>query len=182
MRARQILGKRSDIFAALAKRRNSESHSGEPEGKIGHKEPPSRHLAQRSFRGGHARRARRTILHGLQNAEKQPLAGRCEQIDAIEIDEPCEHCRIGLGDQPLAGIVALKADFDKGGAAVQKPGQVCFPDPFSPSMVASCRCGATTSACRRSLRQPAFTPIKLGPERRSISRVLRTGTGACDWR
>ena len=111
----QRLGQRGDIFAALAQRRNGEANRGEAESQVGQQESLAGHLAQRGLRRGQEHgAARRTVLQSLQHAEKQTLAGRGEQIYAIQIGESRKRGGIGLGDQPLARVAALKDGPDRG--------------------------------------------------------------------
>ena len=66
-------------------------------------------MAQGGLRGGqHHGAAGGAVLHGFENAEEQALARRREQVNAIEIGEAGKGGRIGVGDQPFAGIAALK--------------------------------------------------------------------------
>ncbi len=53
--------------------------------------------------------AGRTVLEGLEDAEEQALAGRGEQVNAIEIGEAGKGGGIGVGYQPFAGVAALEA-------------------------------------------------------------------------
>ena len=50
-----------------------------------------------------------TVLERLEHAQQQTLARRGEQVHAIQIGEAGEGGRIGVGDQPFAGVAALKA-------------------------------------------------------------------------
>jgi hypothetical protein len=52
--------------------------------------------------------AGRAVLHGFEDAEKQALSGRGEQVDAVKISKAGESGRVGVGDQPFAGVAALK--------------------------------------------------------------------------
>ena len=105
----QGLGERGDVFAALAQGRNGEADGGEAEGEVGEKQSLTGHLAERSLRGGEEDGAAgRAILEGAEDAEEQALAGRGEQIDAVEIGEAGEGGGIGVGGQPLARVAALK--------------------------------------------------------------------------
>ena len=106
------------------KRRNGEADGGETEGEVGHEQALTGHLAQRGLRGGEQDGAAgRTILERLEYAEQQALAGRGEQVDAIEIGEAGEGGGIGVGDQPLAGIAALEAGAGEGRVAEEIAGQ-----------------------------------------------------------
>ncbi len=49
-----------------------------------------------------------TVLKGLEDAQEKALAGRGEEIDAIEIGEAGEGGGVGVGYQPFAGVAALK--------------------------------------------------------------------------
>jgi hypothetical protein len=89
---------------------NGKADGGEAEGEVGQQQALTGHLAQRGLRGGqHHGAARRAVLEGLEHAQQQSLARRGEQVDAIQIGEAGEGGRIGVGDQPLAGVAALKA-------------------------------------------------------------------------
>ena len=105
----QGLGERGDIFAALAQRGNGEAEGGKPEGQVGQHQPLLGHLAQRGLRGGqHDRVPRRTVLQRLEYAQQQPLTGRGEQVNAIEIEEAGEGGGIGVAGQPFTRIAALE--------------------------------------------------------------------------
>ena len=120
----QGLGERGNVFAALAQRGNGKADGGEAEGQVGQQQPLAGHLAQRGLRGGKQHgAARRAVLQRLENAQQQALAGRGEQVDAIEIGEAGEGGGIGVGDQPLAGVAALKAGAGQRRAAEEIAGQ-----------------------------------------------------------
>ena len=106
------------------KGRNGEADGGEPEGEIGQQQSLTGHLAKRGLRGGqHHGAARRAILKGFEDAEQQSLARRREQVDAIEVGEAAEGGGIGVGDQPFAGVAALKGGCREGRTAVEIAGQ-----------------------------------------------------------
>lgn len=106
---KESLGERCDVFAPLAQRRNSEADGGETEGEVWHEQALAGHLTQRRFRGdGEDGAARRTILERFEDAEKQTLPGRGEEIDAVEIEEAGHGGGVGVGGEPLACIAALK--------------------------------------------------------------------------
>ena len=105
----QRLGEDGDVFAALAQRGNGKADGGEAEGQVGQQEALSGHLAQRSLGGGQQDEAAgRAVLERLEHAQQQALAGRGEQVHAIEIGEAGEGGGIGVGDQPFAGVAALE--------------------------------------------------------------------------
>ena len=62
-------------------------------------------------------------MHGFEDIEQQALAGRREQVDAVEVGEAGEGGGIGVRDQPLAGVAALEAGGSERGAAEQILGQ-----------------------------------------------------------
>src|ERR1039458_505942 len=96
------LGERGDVFAAQAQGWNGEADGGETEGEVRHEEALTGHLAERGLRGGEQDGAAGgTVLEGLEDAEERALAGRGEEIDAIEIGEAGEGGRVGVGYQPL---------------------------------------------------------------------------------
>jgi hypothetical protein len=107
---KQGLGERGNILAAHAQRGDGEADGAEAEGEVGQEQALAGHLAERGLRGceddGAAGRA---VLHGFEDAEEQTLAGRGEQIDAVEIGKAGEGVGVGVGDQPLAGVSALEA-------------------------------------------------------------------------
>jgi hypothetical protein len=103
---------------------NGEADGGETEGEVGHEQALAGHLAQRRLRGGEQDGAAGgTVLEGLEDAEEQTLAGRGEQVDAVEIGEAGEGGGVGVGNQPLAGIAALKAGGGERGAGEKIAGQ-----------------------------------------------------------
>ena len=117
----QELRERSDVFAALAQRRNRETNRGQTEGKVRQKKSLASHLAQRGLRRSKQDGAARgAILQGLQNAEEQSLAGRGEQIDAVEIGKAGERGGVGIGGQPLAGVAALEVRGGQRGERLNK--------------------------------------------------------------
>jgi len=125
----QYLGEHGDIFAALAQRWNGKTYGGKPEGKVRHEQALAGHLAQGRLRGGqHHGAARRTVLQSLENAQKQPLAGRGEKIDTIEISEARQCGRVGVANQPLACVAALEAGAGQRRAAEDKAGQGVLTD------------------------------------------------------
>ena len=96
----------------------------ETEGEVGHEEALTGHLAERSLRGGEQDGAAGgTVLESLEDAEEEALAGRGEEIDAIEIGEAGEGGGVGVGYQPLAGVAALKGGVGQRGAAEEITGQ-----------------------------------------------------------
>ncbi len=110
------LGERGDVFAAQAQGRNGEADGGEAEGEVGDKQALTGHLAKRGLRGGEEDGASGgAVLEGFEHAQKQALAGRGEKIDAVEEGEAGEGGGVGVGDQPLAGIAALKAGVRRAG-------------------------------------------------------------------
>ena len=109
------LGEGGDVFFALAEGRHGETHGGETEGEVGHEKALGGHLAERDLgRGDKNGAAGRAILEGFENAEEESLAGRGEQVDAVEVDESGHDGRVGLVDQPLAGVVALEGGARQG--------------------------------------------------------------------
>ncbi len=68
-------------------------------------------------------RGRGAVLKGFEDAEKQTLAGRGEQVDAIEIGEADEGGGVGVGYQPFAGVAALEGGISQRGAFVEITGQ-----------------------------------------------------------
>ena len=120
----QGLGEQGNVFAALAQRRNGEADGGKAEGEVGQQQALAGHLAQRGLRGGEDDgAARRAVLERLEDAEQQTLAGRGEQVNAIQIGEAGEGGGVGVGDQPLAGVAALEAGAGQRGAAEEIAGQ-----------------------------------------------------------
>ena len=116
----QELCERSDIFAALAERRDGEADRGEAEGEIGKERALAGHVAKRSLRGSDDDSAAgRAVLKGFEDAEKQSLARRGEQVNAIEVHEANECRGIRVGGEPLSRIAALEAGADKGRMAEQ---------------------------------------------------------------
>ena len=90
------LGEGSDVFAALAQGWNGEANGGEPEGEVGHDQTLSGELAQRRFRRGKDDGAAGcAILEGFEDAEEESLAGRGEQVDAVEVGEAGERGGVG---------------------------------------------------------------------------------------
>ena len=55
-----------------------------------------------------------TVLKGFEDAQEKALAGRGEEIDAIEIGEAGEGGGVGVGYQPFAGVAALKGGVGQG--------------------------------------------------------------------
>ena len=125
----QSLGQRGDVFAALAQRGNGKADGGEPEGQVGQQEALRGHLAQRGLRGGEQdRAARRTVLQRFEHAEQQTLAGRGEQVHAVQVSEAGEGGRVGVGDQPFAGVAALKVAGGERGTTEEIAGQRLLAD------------------------------------------------------
>ena len=136
----QGLGERGDVFAALAQRRNGETDGGEAEGEVGEKKSLTGHLAQRGLRRGEQDGAAgRAVLEGAENAEEQALAGRGEQVDAVEIGEAGEGGGVAVGGQPLARIAALEERTQTRESGRRDSGRAC-----------ACRCRV-----RLRWRQPA---------------------------
>ncbi len=107
---KEELGERGDVFAALTKRRDGEANGGEAKGEVGKKQSLTGHLAKRSLgRGEQNGAARRAVLKILEDTEEQALAGRGEEVNAIEIGESGKGGGIGVGSEPLAGVAALKS-------------------------------------------------------------------------
>ena len=107
---KQVLGERGDVFAALAQGWNGEADGGEAEGEVGQQEALAGHLAQRGLgRSEDDGAARRPVLKSFEKTKEQTLAGGGEKVDAIEIGKAGEGGGVGVGDQPFAGIAALKA-------------------------------------------------------------------------
>jgi len=99
-----------DVFAALAQWRNDKTDGGEPEGKIREQKTLASHLAERGLRGrDEDSAAGGTVLERLEDSQEEPLAGRREQVDAIEIGKAYERGGIAVGGEPLARVAALKA-------------------------------------------------------------------------
>ena len=129
----QELGKRGDIFAALAQGWNGEADGGKAKGQVGEEQALSGHLAQGYLRGSEDYGASGgAILEGLEEAEQEALTRRSEQVDAIEIGEAGEGGRIGVGYEPLARVAALKEGCAGGiaerGTAEQIAGQGLLAD------------------------------------------------------
>jgi len=118
------LGERGDVFAALAQRWDGEPDGGEAEGEVGHEEALAGHLAKRGLRtGDEDGAAEGAILKSFENAEEEALSGRGEEVDAIEISEAAERGGIGVGDQPLPGVAALKGGLGEGRSAEEVAGE-----------------------------------------------------------
>ncbi len=123
----QGLGEGGDVFAALAQRRDGEADGGEAEGEVGQEETLAGHVAKRRFRrGDEDDAAGRAILQGFEDAEEQALAGRGEEIDAVEIEEAGHGDGIGVGGQPLAGVAALEGGVQERRAGEEIAGEGGF--------------------------------------------------------
>ena len=107
-----------DVFAALAQGWDAKADGGEAEGQIGQHQALGGHLAQRGLGGGQQDGASlRTVLEGFKYTQQQTLTGRGEQVHTIQIGETRQGGRIGVGNQPFAGIAPLKAATGQRGAA-----------------------------------------------------------------
>jgi hypothetical protein len=51
------------------------------------------------------------------------LPRRCEEVDAVEEGESGQGGWVGVGDEPLTGVAALKAGVGEGGAAEEVAGE-----------------------------------------------------------
>ena len=121
------LGEGSDVFAALAQGWNGEANGGEPEGEVGHDQTLSGELAQRRFRRGKDDGAAGcAILEGFEDAEEESLAGRGEQVDAVEVGEAGESGGVGAHGEPFAGIAAFETGVGERGEREEKAGQGLF--------------------------------------------------------
>ena len=126
---KQALGERGDVFAALAERRDGEADGGEAEGEVGDEQSLAGHLAERGVGGGEQDGAAgRAVLKGLEDAEQEALSGRGEQVNAVEVGEAGEGGGIGVGDQPLAGVVALEGGVGEEGAGEEVAGEGVLAD------------------------------------------------------
>jgi hypothetical protein len=124
---KQGLGERSNVFAALAQGRNGEADGGEAEGEVRHEQALACHLAERRFRRREQNGAAGgAILEGLEDAEEQTLAGRGEEVDAVEIKEAGHGGGVGVGGKPLAGVAALEGGAGKRGAGEEVAGEGGF--------------------------------------------------------
>jgi len=120
----QGLGEGSDVFSAQAQGGDGEADSGEAKCEVGQQLALTGHLAERSLRGGeNDGAAGGTVLEALEDAEQEALSGRGEEVDAIEISKAGQGGWIGVGDEPLAGVAALKAGTSERGAAIQIAGE-----------------------------------------------------------
>jgi hypothetical protein len=118
------LGEGGDVFAAHAQRWDGEADRGETEGEVGHEEALAGHLAERGLRGGEDNGAAGgTVLECLEDAEKQTLAGRGEEVNAVEIGEAGKGGGVSIGNQPLAGVAALECGVGEGGTVEEITGQ-----------------------------------------------------------
>lgn len=118
------LGEGCDVFAAQAQGRDGEADGGEAEGEVGEQQALSGHLAERGLRGSEEDGASGgAVLEGFEDAEEQALAGRREEIDAVEEGEAGESGGVGVGDEPLAGVAALEAGVGEWGAAEEVAGE-----------------------------------------------------------
>jgi hypothetical protein len=68
------------------------------------------------------------VLKRFEDSEKKTLAGRGEQVDAVEISEAEQGCGIGVCDQPFAGVAALETGGGEGRAAEEIAGEGLFSD------------------------------------------------------
>jgi hypothetical protein len=84
-------------------------------------------LAQRSLGGGEEDGAAGgSILKDFKDAEEEALAGRGEEVNAVEECESGEGGWIGVGGEPFASITTLKAGTGEGGAAEEVAGEGVF--------------------------------------------------------
>jgi hypothetical protein len=116
----QGLGEWGDVFAAEAEGWNGEADGGEAEGEVREQESLSGHLAERGLGGGEEDSATgRAVLESFEDGEEETLSGRGEEVDAVEEGESGEGGGVGVGDEPFAGIAALKTGVDELGTAEQ---------------------------------------------------------------
>ena len=103
------LCKSGDVFFAIAQGRDGEADGGETEGEVGHEQALPGHLAERGFRGGDEDSAAGgAILESFEYAEQKALAGRSEEIDAVEVEKAGDFRGVGFVYQPLARVAALE--------------------------------------------------------------------------